>query len=73
MPSSGTLHLVALVRTGVLEEGIASIIRITKIGEIGITLAVTSNRRMMLIISCHPDDGGFIFLQNIGSYRSRMT
>jgi hypothetical protein len=34
---------VALVRTDVLEETGTSIIRVTKISEIGTTLAVTSN------------------------------
>jgi hypothetical protein len=34
----------ALVRTDVSEERIASIIRVTRIGELGTTLAVTSNR-----------------------------
>jgi hypothetical protein len=42
MPSSGMLRDVALVKTGILEERIASIIRVTRIGELG-TLAVTSN------------------------------
>jgi hypothetical protein len=32
-----------VVRTDDTEEGIASIIRVTKIGELGTTLAVTSN------------------------------
>jgi hypothetical protein len=41
--SSGILRRLALVRTDVSEEIIASIIRVTKIGEIGTTLAVTSN------------------------------
>jgi hypothetical protein len=36
---------VALVRTGVSEELISSIIRVTRIGELGTTLAVTNNRR----------------------------
>jgi hypothetical protein len=36
---------VALVRTGVSEELIASFIRVTRIGELGTTLAVTINRR----------------------------
>jgi hypothetical protein len=36
---------VALVRTDVSEERIASIIRMTRIGELRTTLAVTSNRR----------------------------
>jgi hypothetical protein len=43
MPSSGMLRLVALVRTDVLEERIVSIIRMTRIGELGIMLAVSSN------------------------------
>jgi hypothetical protein len=36
---------VALVRPGVSEELRASFIRVTIIGELGTTLAVTSNRR----------------------------
>jgi hypothetical protein len=44
MPSSGMLRRVALVRTDVSEEFSASFIRVTKIGELGTTLAVTSNR-----------------------------
>jgi hypothetical protein len=35
------LHRVAVVRTDVLEERIAFIIRVTKIGKLGKTLAVT--------------------------------
>jgi hypothetical protein len=38
------LRRVALVRTGVSEELSASVIRMTRLGELGITLAVTSNR-----------------------------
>jgi hypothetical protein len=48
MPSSGMLRRVDLVRTDVSEERIASIIRVTKIGELRTTLAVTSNRRAFL-------------------------
>jgi hypothetical protein len=44
MVSSGMLRRVALVRTAVSEEPDASFIRLT-IGELGTTLAVTSNRR----------------------------
>jgi hypothetical protein len=40
------LRRVALERTDVSEELIASIIRVTRIGELGTTLAVNSNRRM---------------------------
>jgi hypothetical protein len=42
MASSGMLRRVALVRTDVSKELGASIIRVTRIGELG-TLAVTSN------------------------------
>jgi hypothetical protein len=38
------LHRVPLVRTDVSEEYITAIIRVTRIGELGITLAVTGNR-----------------------------
>jgi hypothetical protein len=53
MASSGMLRLVALVRTDVSEELSASVIRATRIGELGTTLAVTS---------FHPDEGGATFL-----------
>jgi hypothetical protein len=43
MASSGMLHRVALVRIDVSEELNASVIRVTRIGELG-TSAVTSNR-----------------------------
>jgi hypothetical protein len=43
MVSSGMLRHVALVRTNVSEELIASFIRVTRIGEVGTKLAVTSN------------------------------
>jgi hypothetical protein len=41
------LRCMTLVRTEVSEERIASIIRVTRIGELGTTLALTSNRRML--------------------------
>jgi hypothetical protein len=44
MASSGMLRHVALVRTNVSEELSASFIRVTRISELGTTLAVTSNR-----------------------------
>jgi hypothetical protein len=47
MLSSGALRCVALVITDVSEELIASIIRVTIIGELGTTLAVTSNRSFL--------------------------
>jgi hypothetical protein len=47
MASSGMLHRVALVRTDVSEELSASFFRVARIGELGTTLAVTSNRRTL--------------------------
>jgi hypothetical protein len=44
MVSTGMLRRVGLVRTDVSEELSASIIRITRISELGTTLAVSSNR-----------------------------
>jgi hypothetical protein len=45
MASSGMLRRVDLVRTDVSEELSASFISVTRIGELGTTLAVTSYRR----------------------------
>jgi hypothetical protein len=42
MMSSGMLRRVTLVRTDVSEELSASFIRVTRIGELGVTLAVPS-------------------------------
>jgi hypothetical protein len=47
MTSSGMLRRVALVRIDVSDELRASTIRVTRIGELGTTLAVTSNRRKL--------------------------
>jgi hypothetical protein len=44
MVSSGMLRHVAFVRTDLSEDLSASFIRVTRIGELGSTLAVTSNR-----------------------------
>jgi hypothetical protein len=54
MTSSGLLRRVALVRTDVSEEPSTSIIRVTRIGELGTTLAVTSNwcTHAVHVISC---------------------
>jgi hypothetical protein len=47
MASSGMLRRMALVRTDVSEELSASVIRATRIGELGTTQAATSNRRTL--------------------------
>jgi hypothetical protein len=59
--------------TDVSEELSASFIRVTRIGELGTTLAVTSNRRPMRRNSGHPDDGGATFLRHVGSYKSHTA
>jgi hypothetical protein len=48
MASSGLLRHVALVRTDGSGELSDSFIRVTRIGELGTTLAATSNRRTFL-------------------------
>jgi hypothetical protein len=47
MASSGLLRRVVLVRIDVSEEFNVSFIRVTRVGELGTTLAVTSNRRKL--------------------------
>jgi hypothetical protein len=49
MASSGMLRCLALVRTDIFEELSTSVIRVTRIGELGRTLAVTSNRRTLQV------------------------
>jgi hypothetical protein len=44
MPPYGMLRRVVLVRTDVSEERVASIIMVTRIGVLGTTLVVISNR-----------------------------
>jgi hypothetical protein len=46
------LRCVALVRTDVSEELSASFIRVTRIGGLGTTLAVTSNRQPVCVGCC---------------------
>jgi hypothetical protein len=84
MVYSGMLRRVALVRTDVSEEPRASFIRVTRIVELGTTLAATSNRRTLrrntkdFFAACvtgsfHPDEGGARFLRNVGSYKSHTA
>jgi hypothetical protein len=43
MPSSGMLRCLGFVRSDISEELSVFIIRVTRVGELGTTLAVTSN------------------------------
>jgi hypothetical protein len=70
MASSGVLRRVVLIRIDFSEELSASIIRVTRIGDVGTTLAVISNRHTDF---CHPDDGGAKFLRNVGSYKGHAA
>jgi hypothetical protein len=51
MVSSGMLRRVALVRTDVSQELTASIIRVTRIGELG-TAQVETSKRRSLVATC---------------------
>jgi hypothetical protein len=61
MVSSGVLRRVDLVRTDVSEELSASFIRVTRIGELGITLALTSKRRKL-----RRNTNTLVFLRSVG-------
>jgi hypothetical protein len=58
------LRRVALVRTDVLDESSASVIRVSRIVALGATLTVTSNRSTLLADT---------FLCNVGSYKSHTA
>jgi hypothetical protein len=78
MASCGMLRRVALVRTAVSEELSASFIRVTRIGELGTTIAVTSNQRTLrkntkFTDSCQRDEGDAKFLRNVGPYKSHTA
>jgi hypothetical protein len=64
----GILCSVALVRTDVSEKYVAFVIKVTRIVELGKTLAVTSNFYFF-----RPDDGGGTFLRNVASYKSHQS
>jgi hypothetical protein len=81
MASSGMFRRVALVRIDVSEELSSSLIRVTRVGELGTKLALISNMRRLLVkdsvvpssLTCHPDEGGDKFLRNVGSYKSHAA
>jgi hypothetical protein len=55
MASSAILRHVALVRTDVSEEVSASFIRVTRIGELGTTLAVTARQLLAAAVGLEQD------------------
>jgi hypothetical protein len=66
------------VRTDVSEELSASFIRATRIGELGTTLAFTSNRRtlrrnLVFLRSVRRSLVAARFLRNVGSYKSHTA
>jgi hypothetical protein len=65
MVSSRMLRDMALVRTDVSEELSASLIRVTRIGELGTTLALTSFRRTLR--------RNTKFLRKVRSYKSHTA
>jgi hypothetical protein len=72
MPSSGILCRVALLKTDISEELIASIIRVTRIGELG-TLIVAVFR---LLVATNVVPGSPILvtlMMEVGSYKSHTT
>jgi hypothetical protein len=81
MSFSGMLHRVAPVRTDVLEELSASIIRVTRMGELGTTYAVIKHPRKRHSsevaccfvrarkLACHSE--GEIWLQGVQEYGAR--
>jgi hypothetical protein len=78
MPSSGMLRCVALVKTEVSEETNVSNIRVTKIGELETTLAVTSNRNMLhvkfeVFTAVTMKNAVFLDVTSCGSYKSYTT
>jgi hypothetical protein len=72
------LRRVDLVRTGVSEGRIASIIRVETLSELGTKLAVCLNflvtvNLVLSLLSFQPDDGGDTFLRNVSSYKSHAA
>jgi hypothetical protein len=65
MVSSGMFRRLALVRTDASKELSASFIRVTRIGELGRTLTVTSNRRT-LRRNTENWDQVLVFLRSVG-------
>jgi hypothetical protein len=69
MQSSGMLRRVALVRFDVSEERSTYIIKLTRFGELGTRLAVTSNQSTQLVTAnVDPSSPILVTLMTVGSY-----
>jgi hypothetical protein len=68
MASSRNLNRVALVLTDVSEEPSASFIRVTRIGELGITLAVTNPPILLTLMK-----EALSLSETVGSYKSHTA
>jgi hypothetical protein len=73
MVSSGMLRRVALVRIDVSEEISASFIRVTRIGELGTTLAATSNRRTLRRLLVVPSSPILVTLMKVALSSSETS
>jgi hypothetical protein len=86
MVSFGMTRSVALVTTDVSEERIASIIRVTRIGELGASMQLLAKvcvrSKLWLLVTAnvvpnqqifHLENGGYIFLRNVGSYKNNTA
>jgi hypothetical protein len=80
MASSGMLHRVALVITDVSEKLSASFIRVTRIDELGTTLAATSNlvflrsvRRLLVTVSVVPSSPILVTLMKVALSSSETS
>jgi hypothetical protein len=71
MLSSGMLRRVPLVRIYVSEDRVACIIRVTRIGELGTMLAVTSIRNTLQYGYCVPRNQFYHFM--LSSYRECLS
>jgi hypothetical protein len=73
MPSSGMFRRVALVKTGVLEELRVSIIRVTRIVELGTTIAVTISVRRFLVTANFVSRSPILVILMMEAIRSSET
>jgi hypothetical protein len=67
---------VALVRSDVFEDRIASVISVERMSELGTTLAVTDflvNVKLIVVRFFNPHYGGDTVLRNVGSYESHTA